>query len=151
MSEGNNELRQQVAVLEERMNSMKAENKSARAGNESAIDRLRVAIAEDAKDRARWDRFFVASVYGVGIAILAALSPLNPFSDEERQSAPPPAPVSAAAPATAPALASPLVVINLPPGAQMPAVQGGEVQGGEVQVLPPPAPSAAPLGEGAEE
>ena len=138
MSESINELRQQVAVLEERMNTAKAEN-------ESAMERLRTDMArdaaersQDAKERAQRDKYLMASVYGVGIAILAALSPLNPFGDEGRQSASPPAPVSAAAPAPAPALASPLVVINLPPGAQMPAVQGAEVQ-----VVAPPAPPAA--------
>ena len=107
MSESINELRHQVAVLEERMNTAKAEN-------ESAMERLRTDIARDAKERAQWDKYLMASVFGVGVAVVTVLSALDVIGDRHRHPAP--------------------VIINLPPGSQMPVVQGREVQ-----VLPQPA------------
>ena len=121
MSEVISELRQQVAVVEERMNSMKSENKSVKAENESALGRLRT-------DMAGMEKRFVLLVVGMGIAIVTVLSALDVVGDRGRQPAPAP------------------VIINMPPGAQMPVVQGREVQ-----VLPSPAPpSAAPLGQPGE-
>ena len=102
---------------------------TAKAENESAMERLRTDIAQR-------DKFFLVSLYSVAIAIVTLLGSLVIFGGGGRYPAPPPAPVPAAAPAPAPAP----IIIYLPAGAQAPVVQGGEAQ-----VLPLPAQPPAAL------